>query len=606
MRTGTSSGSVRAWAARSIIGCLVAGGSLSPAEAVTFSDQTVASGVDHLHWNGVQPPGVAFTTILWMSAGCAAGDYDNDGWPDLYVTRTALPNLLFHNNQDGTFTEVGAAAGVAFSDLSSGAGWGDADNDGDLDLYVCTYRTTGVNLLYINNGNGTFTEDAAARGVNLPNIWSPARRKFSSSTFGDYDLDGDLDLHVAEWAGDLLQARNSLFQNDGTGYFTDVTAASGVSAGPVHGFSPGFFDMDNDNWPDLLIAADFGTSCMFRNNGNGTFTDITGSASVGTDENGMGSAVGDYDNDGRLDWFVTSIYDPNSTCEIASCNWGDTGNRMFHNEGAGVFTDATDAAGVRDGRWGWGTSFFDFDNDGDLDLGMTNGIIFPFTNDENLFNTDPVRIWNNNGAGVMTEVAVAMGVTDTASGKGFLCFDYDNDGDVDLFIANCAGHPKLYRNEGGNANNWLKFSMRGRTTNHFGLGARVYVQALEAGPTQTREISVGSNYQSHNDLVSHVGLGIGVASVHMVRVVWPASGLEQEFLDMAANQTLVIEEVPKGDVDLSGAATVADVDIMVDLLLGGSPTGFMQAWAADVDNNGIIDGKDLGGFTACVVEGSCP
>ncbi|MCZ6684042.1 MAG: VCBS repeat-containing protein, partial [Planctomycetota bacterium] len=415
---------------------------LPAAAEVSFQNVTTSSGVDYLHWDGVQPAGILGVDreFLQMIGAAAAGDYDNDGWCDLYVTRFDEPNLLFHNLQDGTFEEVGAAAGVDLDSWSTHCGWGDVDNDGFLDLYVLTFDRLGRDYLYMNNGAGGFTESAVARGVDIPEPSGQARR-MSGAAFGDYDLDGALDLMVTEWS--FATSKNLLFHNDGLGFFTDVSTAAGVSLANVFGFAPKFADVNNDGWPDLLVAADFQMSKLLSNLGNGQFQDVTLSAGVGTDENGMGSAVDDYDNDGDLDWFVTSIYDGENTCDEQPCTWSDSGNRLYRNELNFSFSDATDSVGVREGYWGWGTSFLDFDNDGDLDLGMTNGIIFPWAPVEDLFNEDPARLWENDGTGVMTEVSGTYGFVDTGSGKGFLVFDFDRDGDQDVFIVNNGGHPVL-------------------------------------------------------------------------------------------------------------------------------------------------------------------
>ncbi len=304
----------------------------------------------------------------------------------------------------------------------------------------------------------------------------------------------------------------------------------------VLGFASHFTDLDGDGWPDLAVASDFGTSRLFWNNGDGTFTDGTATAGVGTDENGMGSTIGDFDGDGLLDWFVTSIYDP----DCPTCGWGITGNRLYRNLGDRTFEDATDAAGVRDNSWGWGTSFLDYDNDGDLDLVATNGIDFAQADEDAEFNHEPMRFWRNDG-GVYTEVAEELGIDDPGSCKGLLTFDFDLDGDQDVLVLNNNGPVKLYRNDGGNANGWLRIDTKGSVSNSNGLGTFIEVTPEPGGPTSIREIGSASGFLGQSEATAHFGLGDEIDYVSEVKVRWP-SGLTRQYVNVPKNTTLVLNE----------------------------------------------------------------
>ena len=508
-----------------------------------FVDVAAEAGVDWLHWDGVMPDDIppGDREVWRMAGGAAAGDFDGDGWTDLFVTRIGQPNLLFRNRGDGTFQQAGHAAGIDLATISTGCTVGDIDGDGDVDIYVMTGSPDSRSYLYINDGTGRFTEDAVARGVSLYEEGSTHR--CTSAAFGDYDLDGDLDLLTAAWQ--LTDSKNLLFRNRGDGHFDEVTTEAGLHLTDSYGFSPRFADVTNDGWPDYLLVGDYGTSCLYKNLGDGTFTNLRPLAQIGTEQNGMGSAVGDVDNDGDLDWFVTSIFDLGSPLHVNHQYWGKTGNRLWRNTGHGLFYDDTDFCGVRNGDWGWASTFFDCDNDGDLDLGMTNGMSFPWVPWENEFHTDRMRMWQNNGDGTMNEIGEICGIDDRGTGKGFLTFDYDRDGDLDVFVTNNAGTPVLYRNDGGNANDWLQVRLHGTKTNRLGIGARVYVQVEDGGPTQMREVSGGTNFMSQNDVVQHFGLGArSVTTIDRVRVVWPASGTETILVNVTPNQRLDITETP--------------------------------------------------------------
>ena len=535
----------RAWGA-----LLAALAAATPATAGTwFTDVTAEAGLAYVQHVPPEPPACVVGRFACdpdrQTGGAAVADVDGDGRPDLFVTRLDAPDLLFRNRGDGRFEDVTAAAGLADFDLhSNGAAFGDVDNDGDPDLLVTLLGSgaDGVNdrnYLFINDGAGRFTEEAVARGADLG---SGNVRLTWSASFGDFDNDGWIDLHVTEW---LADGHSRLLRNRGAeapGHFEDATEAAQLSFEGVNGFASTFVDLDRDGWQDLAVAADFLTSRLFWNQGDGTFLDGTAAAGVGTDENGMGSSFGDFDGDGDLDWFVTSIFDPDRTCETGNCIWGYTGNRLYRNEGGRLFSDATDAAGVRDGAWGWGTAFFDMDNDGDQDLVMTNGLDVVHTDIEDAFNADPMRLWENDGAGTMTEVSMASGIDDRESGKGLLVFDYDADGDLDLFVVNNAGQPCLYRNELRSRNRWLRLRVEGVRTNRDALGARVKVGRRWNEPPQVREVGTAYHFLGQSEPELHFGLGRGRRWVHRVRVEFPATGRVIDRWFLRANRTWVISE----------------------------------------------------------------
>jgi hypothetical protein len=518
----------------------VCAGSL-PASAV-FTDVTASAGINHLqHPGNAPPPG------LFRSGGAAAADYDNDGWTDLFVTRLNARPLLYRNLGNGMFQDVAVTAGFTSSLPANGVAWGDIENDGDKDLYVTSSGGTRF-YLYVNNGNGTFSEQAAARGAAISGVF----RYGQSATFGDYDGDGYLDIHTNDWASDSSVSTSRLLRNLGAadpGYFEDVTAAAGLNVfrpsrffdgstdSSAYRYSSTFTDLDRDGHPDLAIAADFTTSQIFWNNGNGTFTDGTMAAGVGTDEDGMGSAIGDYDGDGLLDWFVSALVD------VPGGFPPHSGNRLYRNNGDRTFSDQTDAAGVRNSGWSWGTTFLDHDNDRDLDLFVTNGW--------DTMTSDQSRLFENNN-GVFTDISNAAGVTDTKFGRGLVSLDYDNDGDLDVFIANHGAQPILYRNDGGNENDWLKIKLQGSTSNRDGLGAFITLDPdiATTGDEMVRELNGGSNFLGHNELFAHFGLGPSAASIDLVTVEWPG-GIVQHVTNVSPNQVLNIFE-GAGPLPLAG------------------------------------------------------
>jgi hypothetical protein len=541
----------------------------APARAgeVHFANVTAASGINYVQLTNVPPfPSGPLADMPAQTGGAAAGDFDGDGWTDLFVTRYDNTPILYRNLHNGTFADVTPAAlkvkdGNGAAIATNGAVWGDVNNDGHLDLFVESHNYD-RHFLFMGSGAGGFTEEAVARGV----AHDYGNKRFGMSpALGDYNRDGYLDLVTTEWSLDTTGTRGTrLFKNAGAGnagHFTDVTQAAGVVPPYLVGagnrplsFAGRFTDLDRDGWADLAITSDNGTSQLLWNKHDGTFQDGTVAAGVNTSGSEMGSTVGDFNGDGRPDWFVSAI-----------TNTG--GNRLYRNLGNRTFAEVSVPAGVRDGGWGWGSAFVDYDNDGKPDLIHTNGM--PYYVPE--YFTDQTRVFHNEGNGTFTATATALGVTDTGMGKGLLTFDYDNDGDLDLFIVNNGGQPILYRNDGGNANHWLKVKpvggagsgVAGAGTNRDGYGVLVTVIDASLPRALTLEIDGGSNYLGQSDPTAFFGLGPDFAgTIDLVQILWPGGTL-QEFRNVAPDQMLVPLEVnavpePAGAMVLTvlGAAAV--------------------------------------------------
>ncbi len=543
-----------------------------------------------------------------INGGAAIGDCDGDGWPDLYFPAYA-EHILLRNENGQRFVDVTGQTGLAEATANllfagRGAAWGDVDNDGDLDLFVTGYANA-RHFLFINDGDCRFTEEAAQRGVAVDTL-----ALGRSASFGDFDRDGYVDLFVTEMQSDLVNPGvprpvSHLFRNRGArapGFFEDVTESSGVPLDDVPGsqpgtfpFTPRFTDFDADGWPDLAVASDFFESRLFWNRRDGTFEDGTAAAGTTSVEYGMGAVSADFDGDGLLDWFVTSIFLPG--------HQKGTGNRLYRYAGGRRFVDITEAAGVRDGGWGWGAEALDFDNDGDLDLAMTNGTLASDADqyaelefgpvDLSQFVNDPARFWVNQGGGVFSEQATQVGFQDFGVGNALVSFDFDRDGDLDLLLVHDHSVlPVLYRNDGGNRNSWMVLALRGHHSNSFGIGARVTLSAR--GKEQVREVSASSTlYGQNGNGWVHFGLS-GAEVVDWVRIDWP-SGIRQTVRDLPARQYSTIGEpasceglpeedcvwIPPGtptptpacagDCNGDGEVTVDEIVWLVVLALSGGP-----------------------------------
>jgi hypothetical protein len=453
----------------------------------TFTDVTAAAGVARSGWG----------------QGVAAGDYDNDGWPDLYLTFFGR-NVLLHNKRDGTFADVTAAAGVAAGGWSTSAAFADYDNDGRLDLYVARYID--------------FDLAVAPRPGSQKNCFY---RGFP----------------VMCGPRGLAGARDVLFHNNGNGTFTDVTARAGeMDKDRYRGLGVVWGDYDDDGWTDLFVANDAHPNLLYHNERNGTFTEVAFAAGVAFDEDGreragMGVDFGDYDNDGRLDLVVTNFYgEPHS---------------LYLNQGNGAFLETTWPSGIGEATMrflGWGTAFADFDNDGARDLFFVNGHVYPEVDRHQLDEAYAERslVFRNQGDGTFGDVTGAAGeaMASRRVGRGAAFGDYDDDGRVDVVISTVNDQAVLLRNESGAGNHWLTVQLAGTRANRDAIGARLKVRAGAA--TMVHEVHGGASYLSQSDLRAHFGLG-SLARVPSLEVRWPG-GATERFADVGADQILVIEE----------------------------------------------------------------
>ena len=458
-----------------------------------------------------------------MGGGLAMSDIDKDGLLDLYVVHGMNERGKLYLNDGSAFVEAPGNRGISPRGLDNAGYFIDLDSDGWDDFVSIQYEANYVEV-FKNDQTGNFVEATASTGIYL-------RKPTYSMAAADYDLDGDIDLFFAHWGwiwSDTSPVTEYLWENDGSGFFTDVSNIVEIMpsfrAPPLddvlaeHSFTPIFADINSDRYPDILLAGDFESSQVLINNAGASFTDAT--TEVISDENGMGAAVADYDNDGDLDWFVSSIY---HTEKEKNYQGGESGNRLYQNDGNGNFSDVTDAARVRDGDWGWGSCFADFDNDGNSDIFHTNGMrsVDSIENNDSdplfVFFNDPSRLFMSLGDGTFSEQAAASGINHDDQGRGVICTDYDNDGRVDVLIATNGKSPTIYRNEAINNNHYLQIDLVGSPGNRQGIGSRVTVET--ASGTQMQEITLGSNYLAQQPCTLHFGLG-AETTVTAITVAW--------------------------------------------------------------------------------------
>lgn len=523
---------------------------------IQFVDVTEEAGI---HWKHVDGRSGQKYFMETLGSGAAFFDYDADGDPDLYfvngaplpgyVSKETPTNRLYRNNGDGTFTDVTEKAGVGDPGYGHGCAVGDYNNDGQLDLYVTNY---GANRLYRNNSDGTFTEVAEHAGVTEPR-WS------TSCAFADYDRDGNLDLYVVNyivfdidenpWCGlkekgiraycepdNFIAQSDTLYRNNGDGTFTDVTKTAGIYNTTGKGLGIVWGDYNNDGAADIYIANDSTENLFYRNNGDGTFEEVGFMVGValsedGVAENGMGTAFGDWNNDGWLDLTVT--------------NYAQQTNTLYHNDADGFFTDTTTTtktAQITYPYLGWATAFIDYDNDGYQDIFVANGHLHENLAELGQEGTYGQRnlLFRNNANGTFTEVSETLGpgmqLEDVSRGATFA--DYDLDGDIDIVVTNSNTPPRLLRNDGGNRKNYLQIRLTGTTGSTDAIGARVKVTTGTL--TQTREVQSGDGYLSQRDLTLHFGTG-DYKQADSIEVQWQ-NGTKQLIKSVSANQVLSVEE----------------------------------------------------------------
>ena len=534
-------------------------------QAVTFVDVTGEAGIHFRHSSGTR------SSLLPEDMGSGAGfaDIDNDGDIDLYIVNIPHPftqdtspdsktNVLYRNNGDGTFTDITHIAGVGHQGYGMGCVFADYDGDGSVDLYVTNY---GTNVLYRNNGDGTFRDVTKTTGVGCE-LWS------TGAAFADVDGDSDLDLYVCNYVTydldklEQMQAEslqsgkpvpsalnphvfepqdNVFYRNNGDGTFTDATVELGIAAPGGRSMQCLFSDFDNDNDLDLYVANDTSVNYVYRNVGDGTFTDVSDESWAADFRGSMGLSAGDYDGDGDVDLFMS--------------HWVDEENALYRNllAESGLqnpptsthirFVDESYSALLAEvslKQIGWGTALFDYDNDGNLDIFVTNGSTFQELRQPEILIPQTDALFHNNGDGTFSDVSEMTGITalPTRVGRGAAFADYDNDGDIDIFIVNNHAAPILLRNEGGNRNNYLHVELIGTDQNRNAIGAKI--QLKTADRIQTREVYAGESYMSSNSFVVEFGVG-NATQVETLQVTW-SNGDTQARHNIPTNQRIRVTQ----------------------------------------------------------------
>ena len=525
------------------------------ATSVRFINIASDAGITFKHENGASPQKYMPET---MAGGSIIFDYNNDGWPDIFFVNggsftdkqkaAGALHRLYRNNKDGSFTDVTSGSGIGVSGFGMGACSADYDNDGWPDLYI---TSMGGNKLYHNNGNGTFTDVTEKAGVGL-RLWS------ASCAFGDIDNDGHVDLFVTNYvdfsvsnnkycvySGDTRVychpnvyngLGNVLYHNNGDGTFTDVSRQAGIYRTDGKGLGVVIGDYDNDGWADIFVANDSTPNFLFHNKGKGVFEEVAlrSGVAVGNDGQplaGMGVDMADIDADGLLDIFVTNL--------------DRQTHSLYRNLGKGLFANVTFESGVAEATLpfvGFGAVFFDYDNDTDLDLAIANGDVIDnisLFRDSTSYGQRKLLL-RNDGTGKFKDVSLASGPGFTLKkpGRSLSTADIDNDGDLDLLIGNVGQTPDLLRNDGGNRLNSLLIRTLGSKSNRDGIGARL--KLMVGGKVLIREVKAGSSYLSQSDLRVHFGMG-QAGRAQRLEIRWP-SGTVDVLQDVEANQILTITE----------------------------------------------------------------
>ena len=544
---------------------------LSAEELPIFVDTATEAGINFKHNNGKTEHKHVIET---MGSGVVFFDYDADGNIDLYFVNSGpVPidgisdktkkengsNVLYRNEGNGHFKDVSDAAGVADFGYGMAASAGDFDNDGDADLYVCNF---GRDSLYKNNGDGAFTNITDAAGINN-SLWS------IGSIFLDYDLDGDLDIFVVNYLiynvampatkfkgviGYPLPRRfggtaDVLYRNNGNGTFTEVAETAGL-VNPIEGRGMGAIALDynNDQFPDIYVANDTNRNFLYHNNADGTFTDVSLFLGVGYDENGfaeasMGIDYGDFNRDGLLDIIIANF--EKATLYKAQHLGQPFEQKLDEGEGEFLFVDNTADSGLLQPTLpfvGFSPLFLDYDNDGFLDYFCANGHpqdIIELLNDHETY-AQRDQLFHNKGDGTYLEVSKTSGqyFSEQFVGRAATSADYDNDGDIDIVVVNSNQRAILLRNEGGNRKNWLSVKLVGTRTNRDGIGSKVKIVSEEI--TQIAEVKSGSSYASGSDTRLLFGL-YEAEKVDRIEVLWQ-SGFVQKLENIDVNQMLIITE----------------------------------------------------------------